>query len=305
MPPEEGRRKKNHAGYEILLVPQREGGKKRSFHASKVGLWALGVLTCFVISTVVLMLLVYTPIAMYIPIKNPELEQRYGRQILETQQRLNALAQDVLILRDYNQQLRKVLGESSGKDSSATKSFATRTPQQFVEPVQVEDSGYVGSQEEIPGSAESYDDYDLAAGPYRTVLTTHGGVRGGFPLLAPTGGIVTQGFDPSHRHFGIDYAVKRGTAVYAATDGYVVFSGWTYDDGNMIILSHGGGYLTLYKHNQQLFKSSHTFAKRGELIAESGSTGQTSSGPHLHFEVWKDGLPQNPYEYLLTTPNIQ
>lgn len=305
MPPEEGRRKKNQARYEILLVPQGEGGRKRSFHASRGRLWVIGVSMFVLIGSTVILLLVYTPLAMYIPIKNPELEQRYGKQILETQQRLNQLAQDVLILRDYNQQLRKALGEFNGKDSSAARSLAARSAQQPVEQAQPEDAGDYNSQENIPGSAETYGDYDLAAGSYKTVLTAHEGFRGGFPLLPPTSGIVTQGFDPSRRHFGIDYAVKRGSTVHAATDGYVVFSGWTYDDGNMIILSHGGGYLTLYKHNQQLFKSSHSFAKRGELIAESGSTGQTSSGPHLHFEVWKNGLPQDPQEYLLTAPKIQ
>ena len=305
MPPEEGRRKKNQSRYEILFIPQGEGGRKRSFRASKFGLFSVGILAFFLISATVVLLLVYTPIAMYIPIKNPELEQRYGSQILETQQRLNGLAQDVLVLRDYNQQLRKALGDSNRKDSSATTSLASRTHPRDVEPIEAEDSGYIGSKENITGSAEPYGDYDVAAGSYKSVLTSHEEFRGGFPLLAPTGGIVTQGFDPSHRHFGIDYAVKRGTAVYASTDGYVVFSGLTYDDGNMIILSHGGGYLTLYKHNQLLFMSSHVFVKRGELIAQSGSTGQTSSGPHLHFEVWKDGLPQDPQEYLLTTPKIQ
>jgi len=93
--------------------------------------------------------------------------------------------------------------------------------------------------------------------------------------------------------------------VFAASDGYVVFSAWTYDDGNMIVLSHGDSYLTLYKHNQLLLTSSHAYVKRGELIAQSGSTGQTSSGPHLHFEVWKNGLPQDPQEYLLAVSKIQ
>jgi murein DD-endopeptidase MepM/ murein hydrolase activator NlpD len=239
---------------------------------------------------------------MYIPIKNPELELRYGRQILETQQRLNELARDVLVLRDYNQQLRKALGEFDRKDTSAEKTVISRTSEHHNEPASYE-SGYTGGAEDLPDSNSAYGDYD--SGSVGTVLASQTGFRGAFPILAPAEGFVTQGFDLSRRHFGIDYAVKRGTPVYAATDGYVVFAEWTYDDGNMIILSHGGGYLTVYKHNQLLLRSSHAFVKRGELIAQSGSTGQTSSGPHLHFEVWKDGLPQDPQEYLLTAPKIQ
>ena len=90
----------------------------------------------------------------------------------------------------------------------------------------------------------------------------------------------------------------------AAADGYIVFSGWTYDDGNMVIISHGGGYFTIYKHNQSLLKSANDFVKRGQPIALLGNSGNTSYGPHLHFELWKDGQPQNPDEYLIATESM-
>jgi len=304
MPPEEGRRKKHPVSYEILLVPQGEGGKRRSFFASRFRLWVFGFLAFAFLSTLIVALFVYTPIAMYIPIKNPELELRYGRQILETQQRLNELARDVLVLRDYNQQLRKALGEFDSKDTSAGKTVASKASQHRFEPVR-DESGDTSGASDRTGGNDAYGDYDIGSGSARTILTSQEGFRGAFPLTAPTEGFVTQGFDEARHHFGIDYAVKRGTPVYAATDGYVVFAEWTYDDGNMIILSHGGGYLTVYKHNRLLLRSSHAFVKRGELIAQSGSTGQTSGGFHLHFEVWKDGLPQDPQEYLLTALKIQ
>lgn len=304
MPPEEGRRKKQPVRYEILLVPQGEGGKRRSFFASRVRLLVFGFLAFAFISAMVLALLMFTPVVMYIPIKNPELEVRYGKQILETQQRLDELARDVLVLREYNQQLRKALGEFDRKDTSAGRTVASRMPQRRAETAS-DESSYVTGPSDLSIGNETYGDYDVTPGSVGTIVTSHAGFRGALPLLAPAEGFITQGFDQSRHHFGIDYAVKRGTPVHAATDGYVVFAEWTYDDGNMIILSHGGGYLTVYKHNQLLLRSSHAFVRRGELIAQSGSTGQTSSGPHLHFEVWKDGLAQDPQEYLLTAPKIQ
>jgi murein DD-endopeptidase MepM/ murein hydrolase activator NlpD len=136
-------------------------------------------------------------------------------------------------------------------------------------------------------------------GEYGMVSTTPGIARTSFPLVTPVRGFLTQGFDPSRNHFGIDIAAQRGTPIYAAGDGVVVFSGWTYDDGNMVILAHGGGYLTVYKHNQSLLKSTLNGVKRGEAIALLGSSGETSRGPHLHFEVWKNGVPQDPNGYLL------
>ncbi len=303
MSPEEGRRKKDSPRYEILLVPQGEVGRKRSFRTSRTGLWLLAMGSMVLALVIALVLLVYTPIVMYIPVKNPQIEARYGRQILETQQRLNELAQEVLVVRDYNLQLRKALGEFGQKDTSAAKLLASARGARRNEQV-VEDSEYAGS-DYLSGNGETYGSYDAASPPLGSIVADHAAFRASFPLLEPTQGFETQGFDPSRFHFGVDYAVKRGTPVYAATDGYVLFSGWTYDDGNMIILAHGGGYLTLYKHNQMLLAGVHSFVKRGEMIAQSGSTGQTSSGPHLHFEVWKDGVPQDPQQYLLTAPKIQ
>jgi murein DD-endopeptidase MepM/ murein hydrolase activator NlpD len=121
-----------------------------------------------------------------------------------------------------------------------------------------------------------------------------------FPLMVPADGFVTQGFDPQSNHFGMDFAGKRGTPVFAAADGHILFSGWTYDDGNILIIAHGGGYVTVYKHNQTLLKTVQNRVSRGEPIALLGTSGRTSLGPHLHFEVWKDGIPQDPNEYLLT-----
>lgn len=121
------------------------------------------------------------------------------------------------------------------------------------------------------------------------------------PLTMPVIGYITQEFDPRQQHFGIDFAGKEGIPIYAAADGSVIFAGWTYDDGYMIMIEHGGGYRTTYKHNQALLKSIGEYVRRGETIALLGNSGKLSYGPHLHFEVWKDGIPKDPREFLLTT----
>ena len=122
-----------------------------------------------------------------------------------------------------------------------------------------------------------------------------------FPLMMPADGFVTRQFDQEEFHYGVDFAGKQGTPIMAAASGTVVFAGWTYDDGYMMIIAHGGGFVTVYKHNKALFKDSGMNVKRGETIALLGNTGRTSSGPHLHFEVWKDGNVLNPSNYLLLT----
>jgi murein DD-endopeptidase MepM/ murein hydrolase activator NlpD len=303
MSSEDVRRRKKSSDYDVLFVPTDESGKTRKFRVTALRFWLLAILGFVAVVTVTLVALMYTPVGLYIPIPNPELERRYGREIAEMQRRLKSLADDILILRDYNMQLRKALGEGSASDSTSNTSMAQLAEGDSDLARRDEVTGRRADKQ--PSPMEEYGDFDLTSSHYNAVVTNGENFRADFPLLTPSDGFVTQGFDPSRRHFGIDYAGKRGTPVYAATNGYVVFAGWTYDDGNMLVLSHGGGYLTIYKHNQALLKSAHTFAKRGELIALLGTSGRTSTGPHLHFEVWKDGIPQDPNEFLLSPAKTQ
>ncbi len=118
------------------------------------------------------------------------------------------------------------------------------------------------------------------------------------PSQAPVDGFLTQRMlDKSHfwqkNHYGIDIAVQEGEPVQAAAGGRVIFSGWTYDLGNLIIIYHGDDYFTHYGHNQLNLMENHGIVKRGDVIALAGSTG-ISSGPHLHFEIWKDGSAIDP-----------
>lgn len=120
------------------------------------------------------------------------------------------------------------------------------------------------------------------------------------PSQYPVDGYITQKMSTSklfknQNHYGIDIAVQEGEPVYASASGFVVFSDWTYDFGNYIILYHGDGYFTVYGHNKNNFVEVRDFIKRSHVIAVTGSTGITS-GPHLHFEIWKDGVAVDPLE---------
>jgi murein DD-endopeptidase MepM/ murein hydrolase activator NlpD len=306
--PKEGnrrRRKKKHL-YDIVVLSLGEGKKTFSFRASGAKLVLLGIMTFLVSVGITLAVLIYTPLAMYVPIPNPGLEEKYGRQIVETQEKLSALAERVVLLGDYNSQLRKALGEDASRDSAASK---VPSPSVAIDEheasAQASPPAANGAVETDLAPLGEEGEFESASSDYSVVSTSTPLVPTRFPLLIPTEGFVTQGFDPARRHYGIDLAARTGTPVHAAADGHVVFAGWTYDDGNMLIISHGGGYLTLYKHLQTLLKTGQATVKRGETIALLGSSGKTSLGPHLHFEVWKDGMPHDPNEYLLTPAKIQ
>ncbi len=124
----------------------------------------------------------------------------------------------------------------------------------------------------------------------------------GLPTLSPVRGFLSQRFledplFPERSHLGIDIAGKDGTPVVAAASGNVIFEGWTSFFGNCLILVHRDGYVTFYGHNRQNLRRLAEEVKRGEPIALLGSTGH-SSAPHLHFEIWKDGIPIDPLKLL-------
>ncbi len=113
-------------------------------------------------------------------------------------------------------------------------------------------------------------------------------------FIKPVNGFISREFNSEKGHTGIDYVVKSGTSVFASASGYIVFADYTVRDGNMVIINHQYGYISVYKHCLTLLKKPRENVKQGELIALSGNSGETTTGPHLHFEIWKDGQPVNP-----------
>ena len=121
------------------------------------------------------------------------------------------------------------------------------------------------------------------------------------PSFPPIEGFISQRMEnkfsmAENLHDGIDIVAKEGTPIKASASGLVIFSGWTYEMGNQIILYHGDGYFTHYGHNQQNLKYQLDIVKRGEVIGLVGNSG-ISSGPHLHFEIWKDKKSIDPLLY--------
>lgn len=122
------------------------------------------------------------------------------------------------------------------------------------------------------------------------------------PALRPAEGFIARGYDTSlllaEPHFGIDIAAPVGTPVKAPADGVVFFSGWTVEGGNVLVLQHGFGFMTLYKHNERNLVKRMEKVTQGQIIALTGNTGKISSGPHLHYEVWRNGKPVDPADYM-------
>ncbi len=122
------------------------------------------------------------------------------------------------------------------------------------------------------------------------------------PAFPPVKGYVTQGFIDNQvfvedNHYGVDVAAAEGEPVKAAAEGIVIFSNWINHLGNTIIIYHSDGYFSIYGHNLRNSVQAHQQVERGEIIGFVGNTG-VSDGPHLHFEIWKNGIPLDPVDLI-------
>ena len=117
-------------------------------------------------------------------------------------------------------------------------------------------------------------------------------------LISPASGIISEGFDFGKQHYGVDIVLKERTPIKAVYDGIVLFSEWTLNYGYTVVVFHKNELISTYKHNQSVKVETGDFVQTGEVIALSGNTGEFTSGPHLHFELWDLQGPINPEDLI-------
>ena len=113
-------------------------------------------------------------------------------------------------------------------------------------------------------------------------------------FFSPIKGEITQSFNFNENHFAVDIAADIGTPVKSVLDGKIIFSEWSLETGYVVVIDHGENIISVYKHNSKILKEQNDFVQAGEVIAYSGNQGNLSTGPHLHFELWKNGTPIDP-----------
>ncbi|OIQ36965.1 MAG: hypothetical protein BM555_01715 [Crocinitomix sp. MedPE-SWsnd] len=115
---------------------------------------------------------------------------------------------------------------------------------------------------------------------------------------APVKGTISQSYKPKKKHYGIDVVTAESEPIKSCLEGTVVFSSWTSKGGDIIIIQHKNEYLSVYKHCSSLLRNVGEKVQTGDPIAIVGNSGEHTDGPHLHFELWKEGAPLNPQEYI-------
>jgi murein DD-endopeptidase MepM/ murein hydrolase activator NlpD len=119
-----------------------------------------------------------------------------------------------------------------------------------------------------------------------------------FVLFPPVNGTISEPYNVKEKHYAVDIVVAKNTPVKATADGTVIFAEWTAETGYVVIIEHSYELISVYKHNASLTKEQGDLVKAGEVIAMAGNSGEYSTGPHLHFELWSRGYPINPTNFI-------
>jgi len=261
----------------ILIVPENAGIDSRT---RKIGfnkfIWLVFLYTLTVMVTWLLVLNI-TPLGYYLNLSGTGLSKEESREILNINEKMIYLTKELQELKNVNKRLKNAinLGDSSVFGTEKKKN-------------------------EVPNKVNK----KLGQGNLLWIIkeiffTIRGNQNKDIYFIKPLDGFISRDFNPEKGHMGIDVVARTGTPVYAAANGYVVFSDYTIDDGYSLIINHSNDYITVYKHCSSLLKRQRESVLQGELIALSGNTGEKTSGPHLHFEVWKNGKPINPKTVLI------
>lgn len=273
--------------YRLVILNEENFEERLSFRLSRLNVFiAIGLLSIILV-VITTYIIAFTPLKQYIPGYTDITMQR---RIYELQIRSDSIEQALEANTVYLQNLKKVLGDEDLRERNI--------------PVTDTSTRSYSNLRDKRSKADSLlrADYDNQS-RYNLFRTDAKGIRAGPSLrsyffFSPVKGIVTSEFKPVEGHYGIDIVASRNEAVKAIQDGTVIFAGWTVETGNVIALQHSGNIISVYKHNSVLLRKQGVHVRAGESIAIIGETGELTTGPHLHLELWINGIPVNPKDYI-------
>lgn len=216
-------------------------------------------------------------------------QREANRQVLELSMTIDSLEQEVKNKHIYIENIRRIIaGEDIEQNTVISPESDLQSPG-ISEAIQPIDSQFRAEFEESDLGAATALPIAVSSNIYE--------LRDIY-LLRPLDGIVTDRFNPKKDHYGLDIVAKENEPVLAVADGVVIMSSWTLDGGYVLAIQHSGNLISVYKHNSELFKNVGNFVAAGEVVATIGNTGELTSGPHLHLELWHNGNPVDPQDYI-------
>ncbi|GIV33664.1 MAG: peptidase M23 [Chitinophagales bacterium] len=272
--------------YRLVILDDDTFEERASFRLNRFNVYMLLSVVSLLMAVGIFALIAFTPLKEYIP--------GYGsmdvrREVINLELRSDSLEQVVLRQEAWINNVRNIL--YGNVDTAPQSVVPTSVIYDTIDLERVPEEDLL-LREEI----ENEQRYELVFSGQPNTGRTNIAQLNFFP---PLKGYLTAGFNPREEHFGVDIVAPAGEPIKSILDGHVVFADWTVDAGYVIAVQHANDLISFYKHNSVLLKKVGNFVKAGDAIAIIGNSGEMTSGPHLHFELWHEGLPLNPEEYIV------
>ena len=268
--------------YRLVILNESSFEEKISFKLNRLNVFVAGTILIIVLIAFTTLLIAFTPLREYIPGYS---STKLKRQATDLTYKTDSLVAALNYTNRYLDNVRMVLrGEVENNQPNRDSLFDKLK----VDPATI-DLKPIREDLELREQVALEDKYNL----FETENPTGRSI-----LFTPLQGTLSQEYDIDKKHFAIDIVAPADAAIKAVADGTVIFSEWTSDTGHVIIIEHADDLISAYKHCGSLSKTQGDVVKAGEVIALMGNTGQLTTGPHLHFELWQAGKPVNPLNYI-------
>ena len=265
--------------YRFVIMKDSSFEEKLSVKLTRINVIAFVGTLVFLCFFSTMLLIAYTPLSEYVPGKSSIEVQKSLIELNIKSDSLEAILANRSI---YLENINKIInGEELVNPENYAEKMNTQIPVSFEK--SKEDSLF-----RVKVEAEDKSSIYKKDNPNNNTLI----------FFTPLTGLISDGYNNKTKHFGIDLVAKEKSRISSVLEGTVIISHWAYETGYVIGVQHKNDYLSFYKHNSVLLKSVGDYVNAGDHIAIIGNSGELSSGPHLHFELWHKGIPVNPENYI-------
>jgi len=268
--------------YRLVILNEDTFEECFAIKLTRLNVFVLMSLSAIILIAATTVLIAFTPLREYIPGYSSTSLKRKATQL---SYKTDSLQQVIAINSQYLESIKRVL-----KGDVGTVDFNKDSIIEAAE-LDVNEINLIPSKEDslLREKIDKEDKYNLFDSATSKV---------NFVLFPPVNGTISENYNLQDKHYAIDIVVAKDTPVKATADGTVILAEWTTQTGYIIIIDHGNGLISAYKHNASLTKTQGELVKSGEVIAISGNTGELTTGPHLHFELWSNGYPIDPTTFI-------
>ncbi len=268
--------------YRLVVLNEDTFEERFAVKLTRLNVFFLSSSAAIILITLTALLIVFTPLREYIPGYSSSALQK---QALNLSYKTDSLVKAIHMNEVYIKSIKSVLrGEVSLVEINRDSIF--KAAQLDTDIFELTPSAADSILREKVSNEDKYNLFETATS-----------VKD-FLFFPPVNGSISAEFNPTEKHFAVDIVTPVNTPIKSILDGRVIFTSWTSEAGYVIIVDHGDELISVYKHNSSLTKSQGEIVKSREVIAISGGSGELSTGPHLHFEIWSNGVPLNPANFI-------